>query len=196
MQVRKTPEDFGDAMPVYDTNDMYVPDTQNMLPVNTMNYDDDDFGVDWNSGICGCCTCDRPWVCFMACVSPCLLFGEIHHALYQNGVADDTSKRTLVPNVRCNTAACEFCLLDYPLSATLGLFFSYIVGCTAAITAMSCCTHNITLRRIRHNNPGGAISGTRLLDILLTFFCSCCVLVQEHKQMFPPTQQNNPNAQH
>lgn len=196
MQVANTPGDFGDAIPAYDTNDMYVPETQNMLPVNTMNYDDDDFGVDWNSGICGCCTCDRPWVCFMACICPCLVFGNIHHALHHNGVADDTSKPTLLPDVRCNAAAWEFCLLDYPLSVALGLLFSYMVGCTAPIPAMSCCTHNITRRRIRHNNQGGPISGTRLSDILLTFFCSCCVLVQEHKQMFPPTQQNNLNTPH
>ena len=206
MQVGETPQEYGHGMPVYDTNGVYVPQAQHttqientclLPPVNAMQYDDDDFGVEWSSGICGCSTCDRPWVCFMACVCPCLLFGEIHHrALHQNGVADDTSKPTLVPNVRCNAAACVFCLLDYPLSVALGMCCSYVVGCTYPVPGMSCCTHNTTRRRIRHNNAGGAISGTRLSDVLETFFCSCCALVQEHKQVFPSAQQKNTNAQH
>ena len=181
----KMPQNSAQALPVYDANGTYASETQNMLPTNTMHYDNDDFGMAWNSGICGCCTCNQPWVSFLACLCPCLLFGEIHHALHNSGVAGDTSNRSSMPNVRCNAAACEFCLLDCPLSMAVGLVCTYVVGCAISIPSMSCCTHNMTRRQIRHNNAAGPIAGTCLSDVLCTFCCSCCVLVQEYQQLFP-----------
>ena len=179
------PQNSAHPLPVYDANGTYVSETQNMLPVNTMRSGDENFGVEWNSGICGCCTCEKPWICCMACLCPCLLFGEIHHAVYHGGVAGDTSKHTCVPNVRCNAAACEFCLLDCPLSVVVGLCCSYVIGCSISIPSMSCCPHSMTRRDIRQYNAKGVIAGTSFADVVFTFFCSCCSLIQEHRQVFP-----------
>ena len=178
---------YAHPLPMHDVNGMHAEETQNMLPINTMRDVNENFGVEWNSGICGCCTCERPWICCMACLCPCLLFGEIHHAVYNSGVAGNTKNSTCMPNVRCNAAACEFCLLDCPLSVAVGLCCTYAVGCSVSIPSMSCCPHSMTRRHIRQNNAKGAISGNSLFDVVFTFFCSCCSLIQEHRQLFPQT---------
>jgi len=140
-----------------------------------------DSQVEWNTGICGCISCERPSVCCMAFVCPCLLFGEIHHAVQYAKTAENKTNS----NARCNGAACNFCLLDYHISAVILLCFAYFTACWVPIPSLTCLTHNVTRREIRKRNEQGEIKGSCLSDVLLTFFCTCCVLVQEHTQVFP-----------
>jgi len=149
--------------------------------VHSMHAHTNDLEVEWNTGICGCISCDLPSVCCMACVCPCLLFGEIHHALQHVDIAENKTNS----NTRCNGAACEFCLQDYHISAVILLCFAHFTGCWVPIPSLTCLTHNVTRREIRNRNQQGQLKRSCLSDVLLTFFCTCCVLVQEHTQVFP-----------
>jgi len=146
--------------------------------LHSMHAHDNDLEVEWNTGICGCISSDTPSVCCMACVCPCLLFGEIHHALQRTDFTGYKENST----ARCNAAACEFCSLDYHVSAIIFVSFGYFTGCWIPIPSFSCLTHNVTRRQIRHRNQ---LRGSCFSDVLLTFFCTCCVLVQEYSQIFP-----------
>jgi len=172
--------------------DVHVPNQQKFYKLNStedkepqnihsMEAHTNDSEVDWNTGICGCISCERPSVCCMACICPCLLFGEIHHAVQYRDIAENKTNS----NARCNAAACEFCLLDYHISAVILLCFAYFTACWVPIPSLTCLTHNITRREIRNQNEQGLLKGSCLSDVLLTFCCTCCVLVQEHTQVFP-----------
>jgi len=159
---------------------MNTPEQESSI-INSMHAYNIDSEVEWNTGICGCISCNRPSVCCMACVCPCLLFGEIDHAVQYEKIAKNKTNS----NARCNAAACNFCLLDYHISAVILLCCAYFTGCWAPIPSLTCLTHNITRREIRNRNVQGQIKGSCFSDVLLTFFCTCCVLVQEHTQLFP-----------
>jgi len=168
----------------YDTNNIFSEETLHVPFVNAMHDDANamhDDVTEWDSGIFGCISCDRPWICCMALICPCLLFGEIHKTL-KHGSGTDTK----ATGARCNSAACNFFLLDchIPLGISLILMYAYGIW-TPPIPSFTCCMHNGIHRGIRHKNPQRPIAGTCISDILLTFFCSCCVLVQEHTQLFP-----------
>jgi len=160
----------------YDINNIHSEETSQVPLVNTMHHDE----VDWDSGICGCVSCDRPWICFMAFVCPCLLFGEI-----SDGLKDKTGADTKATGTRCNFAAFNYFLFDCSLVG-IGLILTNVCGISVpTVPSLSCCIHNRTRRAIRQRNPQRLIVGSCLSDVLLTFFCSCCVLVQEHTQIFP-----------
>jgi len=161
---------------VYDTNNIHSNETSHEPLVNTMHNDE----VEWDSGICECFLCNRPWICFMAFLCPCLLFGEI-----SDGLKDKNSTDTKATGARCNFAALNFCLFNLSFNS-IASFLNCIYGINITILpSFSFCIHNRTRRAIRNRNPQHPIVGSCLSDVLLTFFCSCCVLVQEHTQIFP-----------
>jgi len=152
-------------------------DTQNNPLVNTMHQNEGD----WDSGILECISCDRPWVCFLACVCPCLVFGEIY-----DGLKDVITPDMKTTGARCNSAACGYCLLDYPFSIGCGLLFTYAMGISVPVLpSLSFCLHHTIRTQIRQKNAQNPISGTSCDDILSTCCLPCCALIQEHKQLFP-----------
>ena len=151
--------------------------TQDVKLVNVMHSEEGD----WDSGFFDCISCDRPAVCLLACVCPCLVFGEIHDGLIN--VIDPNTKTT---GARCNLAACGYCLLDYPFSVGCALFFTYVIGISVPwLPSLSFCIHRGIRTQIREKNPRNHIPGSSCDDILMTCFLPCCALVQEHKQVFP-----------
>ena len=145
--------------------------------VNSMKPDE----KDWDSDVCGCISCERPWVCFLACVCPCLVFGEIYDGLKGIIPAD-----TAYSGGRCNSAACEYCLLDCPVSVGCSLLFTSATGISLpAYPSLSFCLHHRIRTQIRQKDSQHPITGTSCEDIFLTFCVPCCALVQEHKQVFP-----------
>jgi Cys-rich protein (TIGR01571 family) len=154
-----------------------VQDIEYIQPVNSMQYNE----LQWDSSILGCISCDRPWICFMACLCPCLLFGEIHDGLKQTNPSYAKTS-----GARCNLAACIYCILDYPLSIGAGLFLTYVLGLSiSVIPSMSCCVHAGLRTEIRKKNSQHPISGSGFSDFLFTYCLACCALIQEHEQVFP-----------
>ena len=158
-------------------NNFYPHDMEELPFVNTMQVNE----RNWDSGIFDCISCDRPWICFLACVCPCLVFGEIY-----DGLKDNIPAETKTTGARCNSAACLYCLLDYPFSIGCALIFTYALGISVpALPSFSFCIHHEVRTSIREKDSQNPISGTSCEDISFTFCLPCCLLIQEHKQVFP-----------
>ena len=162
------------------SNNMQKQDESNFSDVPLVN-STPEIDRNWDSGILECISCGRPGVCLLACVCPCLVFGEIHGGL--TNVIDPNTKTI---GARCNSAACAYCLLDYPFSIGCALFFTYAMGISVPwLPSLSFCIHHGIRTQIRETDPQNPISGTYCDDVLITCLVPCCALIQEHKQVFP-----------
>jgi len=130
--------------------------------------------MEWHTGIFECCEAPCNTQC-LACCCPCYLYALIV-----------TSPELQNKDGRCSgeaAPACAYCLLDHVLYSVMLAMSNQLSYLPFAGFPLSCVIHCGTRKRIRTLHPGHELQGSCCSDVLLTFCCACCVLIQEYEQV-------------
>jgi len=144
-------------------------------------YNVDTPAVEWDTGLCGCCGVSVPSELCYACGLPCLLFARINKS-----VEFRTAERAEICDCSGqseSTVAVSYCLLDLMPNVLTAACGWIVRGIPCMCMPMSCMIHQKTRRLLRLQNTRGPIVSVFGCDVLMTFCCPCCALLQEYMQV-------------
>jgi len=157
-------------------------DKESFLPndVSSM-YTVDMPSVEWDTGLCGCCGVSMPSELCCACVLPCLLFARINKSVQfrkaeRPEICDCSGQNE-------STVAISYCLLDLIPNVITAACGWIVCGIPCICMPLSCMIHQNTRRLLRLQNTRGPIASVFGCDVLITFCCPCCALLQEYTQV-------------